>query len=88
MEWTLIAGIIVAILFVIAEVAKESSQKREEAIGKWRQLEESMSMERVRTILGEPDRVETKGSKSVWRYGNAGKVVFKKGWVKKWTEPG
>lgn len=51
----------------------------------WRKLQIGMSMDDVRALLGEPDRVDA-GGITLWSWGNAD-VEFMSGKVSGWHEP-
>lgn len=56
------------------------------SVANWRKLTPSMSIRKVRDILGEPQRIA--GEKNaIWYYKNGGVVKFYDGNVDKWTEP-
>jgi hypothetical protein len=53
----------------------------------WRKLATGMDPRDVRQILGEPDRIDG-GTIETWQYQNGGTIVFFKGKVDRWMEPG
>lgn len=52
----------------------------------WRRLRKGMSMDEVRALLGEPERVDA-GPVTFWRWGSAD-VAFMNDGVVGWSEPG
>lgn len=52
----------------------------------WRKLASNMSMDDVRTILGEPKRIESH-TLTFWIYQNDGQVTFISGKLNAWKEP-
>jgi len=56
------------------------------AIANWRKLTVGMSTSDVRTILGEPQRIDG-GAFQAWSYENHGIVSFAEGKVRSWNEP-
>jgi uncharacterized protein YceK len=55
---------------------------------KWRSLKRGMTESDVRSILGEPQQVETFSSFSSWAYPGGGKTVFDRdGRLDAWSEP-
>jgi hypothetical protein len=53
----------------------------------WRRLQNNMTMDQVRRIMGEPDRVSNMGSGIMtWKYGT-GDVWFTNNKVSRWSEP-
>jgi hypothetical protein len=56
------------------------------AVVNWRKLTKGMSTADVRTILGEPERIDG-GTIERWSYQNRGRLVFYDGKVDSWTEP-
>lgn len=55
-------------------------------LANWRRLRERMSYEDVRSLLGEPEKVDG-GSVAFWRYPNRGTVTFVSGELTSWSEP-
>ena len=55
-------------------------------IANWRRLRENMSMEDVRSLLGEPEKIDG-GSVAVWYYPRSGRVMFFSGRLNQWQEP-
>ena len=55
-------------------------------LANWRQLRNEMSMGEVRELLGEPERVETKGPLTYWYWANA-QAHFVNGKLNGWSEP-
>lgn len=55
-------------------------------IANWRRLRENMSMDDVRSLLGEPERIEG-GSVAFWYYPRNGEVAFVSGRLTRWSEP-
>lgn len=52
----------------------------------WRSLKSGMSYEEVRTVLGEPDRING-GTLAFWYYPNRGTVAFQGDKLTSWQEP-
>ncbi len=52
----------------------------------WRTLKSGMSYEDVRSILGEPSKIDG-GSVAYWYYANGGKVIFVRDKIQSWEEP-
>jgi hypothetical protein len=73
-----------------AKPVKEQSQTQIEKpaidLTPWRALRKDMTMPEVRSILGEPSRVDG-GSFTTWHYPNYGTVTFYKDVVYLWREP-
>jgi hypothetical protein len=68
-------------------LAKTSGNWKE--LANWRRLSRGMSMDQVRALLGEPDRV-TGGGITRWRWGKpeeAAEVYFIEDRLEGWTEP-
>lgn len=55
-------------------------------IGSWRRLSENMTMDDVRSLLGEPEKIDG-GSMAVWYYPRGGEVIFMFGRLSRWSEP-
>ena len=55
-------------------------------LANWRQLRNEMSMDEVRGLLGEPERVESSGPLTTWYWANA-QVDFFNGKLSGWSEP-
>lgn len=55
-------------------------------IANWRRLRVRMSMDEVRAVLGEPEKVDG-GSVAFWYYPALGSVTFISGRVTSWSEP-
>jgi hypothetical protein len=80
-----------------ALIRTEPSQGRPAAVSRqwrdiqnWRRLRMGMTMDQVRAILGEPERVVA-GSRTMWHWGDTGigHVTFdRSGRVDGWWEPG
>jgi hypothetical protein len=64
-----------------------SSQWRD--IQNWRGLRFGMTMDQVRTLLGEPQRVDAGSRITFWHWGEMSYVVFdgQSGKVQSWSEP-
>jgi len=56
------------------------------SITNWRKLDGGMSPRDVRSILGEPQRLDG-GAMATWTYPNGGYINFMHGKLWKWTEP-
>ena len=56
------------------------------SISSWRQLKTGMSPNEVRTILGEPNRVNG-GGVAYWYYTNGGETTFVRDKLSGWSEP-
>jgi hypothetical protein len=56
------------------------------SLANWRKLASNMSMDDVRTILGEPKRIESH-TLTFWIYQNDGRVTFISGKLNSWKEP-
>ncbi len=56
------------------------------SLANWRSLKKGMSYEDVRTILGEPGRIQG-GSFTFWIYSDRGNVIFYNDKLDSWTEP-
>jgi hypothetical protein len=52
----------------------------------WRRLANGMSPEKVRALLGEPDRIDG-GTVAMWYWKSGGRVPFINDEVTAWTEP-
>ena len=55
-------------------------------IANWRRLREDMSMEEVRSLLGEPEKIDG-GTVAYWYYPRSGQVTFVSGRLTQWKEP-
>lgn len=54
----------------------------------WRKLAKKMNKEQVKTLLGEPYKIDNFGSFEVWNYNDYSKVQFNdNGYVTGWHEP-
>lgn len=54
----------------------------------WRKLNKKMSKEQVKTLLGEPDKIDNFGHFEIWNYNDYSKVQFNEnGYVTGWHEP-
>lgn len=56
------------------------------SLANWRSLKNGMSYDEVRSILGEPSRVDG-GSVAHWYYSNRGRVIFFLDKLDRWEEP-
>ena len=56
------------------------------SLANWRQLKKDMSPADVRTLLGEPTRIDG-GGVARWYYQNAGRLVFMEEKLFQWQEP-
>jgi hypothetical protein len=56
------------------------------SVSNWRKLNTGMSHEEVRSLLGEPQRING-GEFSFWQYSNRGEVIFVRAKVYEWKEP-
>jgi len=56
------------------------------SLANWRSLKNGMSYDEVRSILGEPARIEG-GTLAYWRYSNGAFVGFFRDKVQQWEEP-
>ncbi len=56
------------------------------SLANWRSLKNGMSYDEVRSILGEPSRIEG-GTLAYWRYSNGAFVGFIYDKVNRWEEP-
>lgn len=56
------------------------------SLANWRSLKNGMSYDEVRSILGEPSRVDG-GSIAYWHYSNQGRVRFGLDKLRSWEEP-
>lgn len=61
-------------------------QKPAVDLSAWRQLRKDMSQSDVRSLLGEPSRIQG-GSFTFWNYSSGGAVTFYEGKVYSWNEP-
>ncbi len=55
-------------------------------LSNWRKLNTGMSHEEVRSLLGEPQRING-GELAIWQYSNRGEVIFMRTKVYEWREP-
>lgn len=54
----------------------------------WRSLKREMTEKEVRSILGEPDRIQVTASFTAWEYPDDGEVLFDpNGRLQAWNEP-
>ena len=67
-------------------VHQPTQQTPSTARSAWRQLAQGMSRQQVRTLLGEPDRIEG-GAIETWQWKSGGYVMFYGGTVGQWSEP-
>jgi hypothetical protein len=72
--------------FQPAKIQQSKPAKPAADLTSWRQIKKDMSMSDVRTLLGEPNRIQG-GSFSTWDYPKYGSVTFYKDVVFSWTEP-
>ena len=56
------------------------------SLANWRSLKTGMSNDEVRSILGEPTRIDG-GNLALWHYSNSGSVRFFLGKANEWQEP-
>lgn len=56
------------------------------SLASWRSLKNGMSYDEVRSILGEPSRVDG-GSIANWHYPNKGRLIFFSDKLDRWEEP-
>jgi outer membrane protein assembly factor BamE (lipoprotein component of BamABCDE complex) len=56
------------------------------SLSNWKKLKTDMTTSQVRTLLGEPIRIDG-GAFVSWHYRNGGQVRFVTGRVERWTEP-
>ncbi len=63
-----------------------NQQKQSSDLSSWRQLKKNMSEEQVRTLLGEPAKVDG-GTFAFWHYRSGGTVTFYNDRLDSWTEP-
>ena len=71
-----------------APTALVSSQSRD--VRNWRRLRTNMTMDQVRELLGEPERVDNLGTFTLWRWGSIdASVTFdnRSNKVSGWSEP-
>ena len=67
------------------QIPRASTSSGSQDLSNWRRLRRGMSMDEVRAVLGEPERVEA-GAVTVWRWGNAN-VYFLDDKLEGWSEP-
>lgn len=60
--------------------------EKSESISSWRQLKRGMPESQVRSILGEPGKIDG-GTFAFWRYKNGGTVTFYQDKLDSWSEP-
>jgi cytoskeletal protein RodZ len=60
--------------------------EKSESISSWRDLKRGMSESQVRSILGEPGKIDG-GTFAFWRYKNGGTVTFYQDKLDSWSEP-
>jgi outer membrane protein assembly factor BamE (lipoprotein component of BamABCDE complex) len=70
----------------VADQKPESSGSGSKSLSNWRQLKTGMTPEQVRTILGEPRRIEG-GGVARWFYPNGGESGFMDEKLYRWKEP-
>lgn len=70
-----------------AQGIDDASGEGWKSLANWRKLSTDMSASEVRTILGEPERLDG-GGVARWYYQNGGRVTFISGRVSQWVEPG
>lgn len=58
-----------------------------QGITSWRRLRRGMTMDQVRTVLGEPENVTAMPSSTIWQYPSVGSVSFRADRVEGWSEP-
>ena len=63
-----------------------SQPKQSVNLSSWRQLKKNMSEDQVRTLLGEPVKIDG-GTLAFWHYKNGGTVTFYNDRVDSWSEP-
>lgn len=68
------------------EVSEEETILNEELKKKWRSLATDMSPKQVRSILGEPEKLDG-GNVAMWYYSQNGRVTFIDDKVRSWNEP-
>lgn len=56
------------------------------SLANWRSFKTGMSYDEVRSILGEPTRIDG-GNLAYWHYSNSGSVRFFLGKANEWQEP-
>jgi hypothetical protein len=69
-----------------SQPAYEPPQRAKIDLTGWRQLRKDMSQNDVRSLLGEPKRIQG-GPFATWSYSNFGSVTFYKDVVYSWQEP-
>jgi hypothetical protein len=67
-----------------SRAARVSANPRD--VANWRRLRRSMTMEEVRALLGEPERVQA-GYTTVWYYPNSAHIMFDADKADSWLEP-
>lgn len=68
------------------KVEHSAAPDNSENISSWRQLKRGMSESQVRSILGEPGKIDG-GTFAFWRYKNGGTVTFYQDKLDSWSEP-
>jgi uncharacterized membrane protein YebE (DUF533 family) len=63
-----------------------NQQKKSDDLSSWRQLKKDMSEDQVRSLLGEPAKVDG-GTFAFWHYRNGGMITFYNDRLYSWTEP-
>jgi hypothetical protein len=59
---------------------------KSQSTSSWRQLKRRMSESQIRSILGEPGKIDG-GTFAFWRYKNGGTVTFYQDKLDSWSEP-
>lgn len=68
------------------KIEHSADPEKFESISSWRQLKRGMSESQVRSILGEPGKIDG-GTFAFWRYKNGGTVTFYQDKLDSWSEP-
>lgn len=57
------------------------------SLANWRRLSRGMKADEVRTLLGEPESVNSSSYETIWRYPEFGYVTFRSKKLDGWSEP-
>jgi hypothetical protein len=72
----------------VTQSASPESSSKPRSSQSWRSLKREMTEKQVRSILGEPDRVQATAQYTAWEYPGDGEALFSpNGLLRAWSEP-
>lgn len=72
----------------VSQSASPANSPKQSSSQSWRSLKREMTENQVRSILGEPDRIQVTGRFTAWTYPGEGEALFDpNGRLRAWSEP-